>query len=270
MSRHFFSEWHQDWAVASIMRLTHGLRRGSGGLTYVDLAANEPELGSNSFFFDACLGWRGVCVEPHPVYHHHIGQVRSCALEPVCVSNNVDEPIEFVLDRKPERSHVEPLRARALASGRAPCGRAPMARAPSRLRMHCVRLATLLARHNLSHVHYLSLDVEGSELPALQSVDWSRTTVDLLTVENTDQRVTDFLRLRGLVPTLCLAMDTLFVRAPLAWGAAQWYARHARHSFPACVTNRTDQCLTGGLDQSKPNYAYLACDEAHQRGEGMR
>ena len=148
-SRHFFSEWHQDWALASIFRLTHGLgggqrpRRSHPNLTYVDLAVNEPELGSNTFFFDACLGWSGVCIEPHPQYHHTIAQRRSCALEPVCVSDS-DSTIDFVLDAfRPEQSHV--------IYGAA-------GNAAHRLRMRCVRLSAILARHGIKHIDYLSLD----------------------------------------------------------------------------------------------------------------
>ena len=48
----------QDWWVwynhARFMR-----RKG----IYVDLAANDPIWRSNTFFFDVCMGWSGLCIQ---------------------------------------------------------------------------------------------------------------------------------------------------------------------------------------------------------------
>ena len=39
-------------------------RRG----TYVDVAANHYKRISNTYFYDTCLQWRGLCVEPNQIY----------------------------------------------------------------------------------------------------------------------------------------------------------------------------------------------------------
>ena len=49
------------------------------------------------------------------------------------------------------------------------------------------RSGALLRRHGRRHVNYLSLDIEGAELSALRGVDWSSTTIDVMTVENAKQ-----------------------------------------------------------------------------------
>jgi hypothetical protein len=36
---------------------------------YVESGANDPEAISSSLFFDKCLCWQGLCVEPQPQYH---------------------------------------------------------------------------------------------------------------------------------------------------------------------------------------------------------
>jgi hypothetical protein len=36
---------------------------------FVESGANDPLISSNSFFFEKCLGWDGLCVEPQPEYH---------------------------------------------------------------------------------------------------------------------------------------------------------------------------------------------------------
>ena len=39
---------------------------------YVDSGANDYRYISNTFFFDVCLGWEGLCVEPVSSYHNDI------------------------------------------------------------------------------------------------------------------------------------------------------------------------------------------------------
>ena len=60
---------------------------------YIDLAANDPFVLSNTFFLDRCRGWRGVCVEPNPQHHRRIRSLRGCELVPNCISNT-SEPVE--------------------------------------------------------------------------------------------------------------------------------------------------------------------------------
>lgn len=48
--------------------------------TYADVAANHFKRISNTYFYDRCLGWRGLCVEPNPRYHAELRQKRSCEL----------------------------------------------------------------------------------------------------------------------------------------------------------------------------------------------
>eukprot|EP01032_Pedospumella_encystans_P020135 gene20135-22883_t len=54
---------------------------------YVDSGANDARKLSNSFFFDVCLGWDGLCVEPMEMYHQEIRQLRTCLLVPECISD---------------------------------------------------------------------------------------------------------------------------------------------------------------------------------------
>ena len=44
-----------------------------------------------------------------------------------------------------------------------------------------------LRRHGRRQINYLSLDTEGAELSALRGVDWSSTTIEVMTVENAKQ-----------------------------------------------------------------------------------
>jgi len=119
-------------------------------------------------------------------------------------------------------------------------------------RMRCTSLAALLRRHGRWHINYLSLDIEGAELSALRDMDWSSTTIDVMTVENAKAPLVDFLGSNGMVPALCAHLDLVLVRKALLPAALRWNAQHGAHAVPKCVHNQTDWCI----DSSR---AFLEC-----------
>ena len=63
--------------------------RRVGGLLQgllVDSGANDFKALSNTFFFDKCLGWDGLCVEPNPAYPRESPAHRSCTLVPEIIA----------------------------------------------------------------------------------------------------------------------------------------------------------------------------------------
>jgi hypothetical protein len=109
--------------------------------------------------------------------------------------------------------------------------------------MRCTTLRQVLSRHR--RVNYLSLDVEGHELPALRGADWNRTTIDFITLENAKAAHVDYLRSRGLVPLACVGIDTLFARTPLLSAAKKWLADNEAALEPLCVDRDVSKCRDG-------------------------
>ncbi len=228
---HFHSDAYQDWAVANILH-TGGILNssGKGGLRYIDLATNDALSGSNTAFFDRCLGWNGLCIEPNPRYHPRISTLRSCSLEKACV-NEVGSVVEF--DMNGPLGHI--VRGRRMASA-----------------VQCKRLDALLEKreplNSFRHVNYMSLDIEGAELSALHSINWQTTTIDVMTVEKATYELVDFLKSKGMAQALCSSLDSIFVRQELLPAAMHWYEHHARRILPDCISNETKDCTR---DESK-------------------
>jgi len=51
------------------------------------------------------------------------------------------------------------------------------------IRIRCVPMSTILEKAGVTHINWFSLDTEGGELAVLHTIDWSTTTIDILTVE---------------------------------------------------------------------------------------
>ncbi|GAB0497526.1 hypothetical protein MMPV_008861 [Pyropia vietnamensis] len=206
-----FSQFRQDYVLYKnhFSKLTG--RRG----TYVDIAANEAVRISNTAFYDRCLNWRGVCVEANPTYHEELWRMRSCDLVPTCVSSTDGEVVNFTL-----AAGIGGI----TATNKNPTGGKPQ------IVLRCTTAAKALARSALTHIDYLSLDVEGHELPVLQGIDWNITHINVITVELSKTRGDPIkellagqgfriLDLTGSDAEHIDADDTVFVHNSVVWGS---------------------------------------------------
>ena len=160
----------QDWWVwynhARFLR-----RRG----VYVDLATNDAIWRSNTYFFDACLGWGGLCIEASEVHYDRIKRERSCTLVPACVSNASNVSLTFS-GGMGWRGGSSRLSAKS--------AEAPLRSQDRRLR--CRSLDDIFTSTTTKHVDVLSLDIEGHEVQALESVNLRNTRIDIIISENPD------------------------------------------------------------------------------------
>jgi hypothetical protein len=146
---------------------------------YVDLAANDPMWRSNTYVFDQCLGWSGICIEPSAMHAQRLQRERTCRIVSSCIS---DTPTYVDFN--------DGAGFRGGASGVvAPGARAQL---PGRsVRKLCRTLRDVLlesdstaSRSATLHVDFLSLDIEGHELPALASLNFSETLIDIIITES--------------------------------------------------------------------------------------
>ena len=82
-------------------------------------------------------------------------------------------------------------------------------------------LSVLLDRHGLKVIDFLSVDTEGSELDILKSIDFKRTPLRLISVENPyhGTSINRFLAKRSFVRLLRVGTDEIYI--------------HRRHFFNA-------------------------------------
>jgi hypothetical protein len=177
-------------------------RRG----TYVDVAANHYKRISNTYFYDTCLQWRGLCVEPNQIYWEGLASHRSCELVRTCASDRAVEldlmlpPVQWlggmggVVPKEKEHPILKWYFRRNRTTGRLdktkPSGNdvwklyPPSAWNSTTRRMKCVRVGDELARLGFEHVDFMSLDVEGHEAAVLRGIDFSRFRIDHILCEN--------------------------------------------------------------------------------------
>lgn len=165
-----FSQFKQDYYLFT--RHFAELKRPG---VYLDVAANEPVGISNTYFMDRCLRWKGVCVEGNPTYYERIYRLRSCHIVPTCVGRRDGEVVEFGLSGGSggilgkSNKHMEKW-----IKGNV--------HVPT-IKSRCTTIQSVLDRGNIRIVDYMSLDVEGHELDVLMGIDWSRTRINVMSIE---------------------------------------------------------------------------------------
>ena len=222
-----FSFHSQDYYLYT----THFINLKRSGV-YWDVAANEPISFSNTFFFDRCLSWRGVCVEANPRYFEELHRERSCHLVPTCASDQ-NRRVKFRLfyqsggikDEEHKHNKIYELGKRT---------------EPPTVDMQCTTMQTVQRRLHGERgessdkivVDYFSLDVEGHEMAVLKGIDWSSVKINVITVEirrESAAQIDQFLKSKGYVQhtpqlnelskkTSRLSDDVIYVRKDVKWG----------------------------------------------------
>jgi FkbM family methyltransferase len=175
---------------------------------YIDSGANHAEALSNTLFFDVCLGWSGICVEPNPEYHDEITKKRSCTLVPECISDETKEQSFIFLG---ETGHVA------------------SSDDSNTKQVLCRTLDEMLVKYanGRTYVDLWSLDVEGYEMTILNSINWSKLNFNAILIETfwlSDRLVDYFMTELGFAKLQQLAIDSLYVKLnhSTGWRPPQW------------------------------------------------
>ncbi len=190
---------------------------------FLDIAANEPVFYSNTYFYEQCLGWTGLCIEALPRYFDALARERKCALAKRCVSDSTfstsfwsAEGLSGVVEGNKNNMDLNRpgfARERGLNVGK--------------VNVNCSPTRNTLAPWGYTKIDLLSLDVEGHELRVLKGIDWNVTHISVIVVESDTPALSKFLAEKGfarrLNPNVAagtgkMVVDSLYVHKSVSWG----------------------------------------------------
>lgn len=154
---------------------------GKSDGVYLEIGGYDGWTGSNCYFFEKTLGWKGIIVEASPTWVKEIPKYRNAEVIHAAIS-----------DRNGEAEFMDVI------SGATQMGGIPQHYIPSKLQQvlqypgHAERrvtvpamtLGALLDSRGLKHVDYCSIDVEGAEKVILGAVDFRQYDITVISVEN--------------------------------------------------------------------------------------
>jgi FkbM family methyltransferase len=167
--------------------------RGKRDGVFIELGATDGVHNSNTLYYEKNLGWTGLLIEPIPWYFEE-GHLRENRPNSICEQVAIDTKEgeadlflikeDFVYYRYNDgyagghsglNKYYEPKQRDRVNN--LPCKK-------TLLKVPCVPLQKLLDKHGITHVDYLSLDVEGGEAAVLDSIDFDNVTIDVMTIED--------------------------------------------------------------------------------------
>jgi FkbM family methyltransferase len=149
---------------------------------FIDIGAYDGECDSNSLFFEN-IGWEGICIEPNPEMFYKLQQIRKCKCLPYAISDKNEITQFFQIKEGPVvlSGLVNEFTPKAIE--RINEYNLETSQNFDYIDVECKTFDSIADVYNID---FLSLDTEGNELKILQSIDFNKYSIDIITVENND------------------------------------------------------------------------------------
>lgn len=184
------------------------------GLTFLDIGAHDGVTISNTFFLEKERNWNGICIEAQPYVFEQLKHNRNCTCINVAVSN-FEGITDFTyiegyanmlsgISSSYNEAHMNRIKDEVSYHG----GRVTTIKVPVK------KLQTIIEENNLFEIDFCSIDTEGSELEILESIDYTKTLVKVIIVENNygESKIESFLKIKGYKLYSKLEWDDVFVK----------------------------------------------------------
>ena len=152
---------------------------------YVDVGAHDGITINNTLYFEKTNSWTGINIEPiKPVFDKLVTN-RPNNINLNCAVCNNDGETEFLFNTGHtemisgirntfDNRHLQRLHSENMQMGST----------TKIIKVNTKKLETILDEHNVSHINYLSIDVEGAEFEVIKSIHFEKVFIDVIGFEN--------------------------------------------------------------------------------------
>ena len=175
----YHSQYSQD------RLLEENVFKGYKNGVFMDIGAHDGVSLNNTLFFEKSHNWSGINVEPIKNVYDKLVQNRPICTNINCAVNNTDGFAEFIcntgytemisgLKDEFDIRHLTRLKNEINKKG----GTTEI------ITVETKRVETICDEHQIDHIHYLSVDVEGAEFEVIKSINFDKVKIDVIGFEN--------------------------------------------------------------------------------------
>jgi len=175
----FYSQCSQD------EYLENNFFKGYKNGFYVDVGAHDGVDINNTLYFEKNNNWRGINIEPIKKVFDLLVKNRPNDININCAVVNHNGETEFYLNEgctemlsgikdKYDKRHLERLNNE---NNEKSC-------TTQIIKVITKKLETIFDENKISHVNYLSIDVEGAEFEVIKSINFDKVFIDIIGFEN--------------------------------------------------------------------------------------
>ena len=175
----FYSQDNQD------KYLEHNIFKGFKNGIFVDVGAHDGRSMNNTLYFEENSGWKGINVEPIQKVYDRLVINRPNSINLNYAVCNYDGETEFIFNSgytemiSGIKETFDPRHMVRLENENNAFGSTTEI-----ITVKTKKLETILDEHSISHIHYLSIDVEGAEFEVIKSINFDKVFIDVIGFEN--------------------------------------------------------------------------------------
>lgn len=161
------SQFGQDFFVINFFKFkTNGF--------FVELGAADGVTQSNTFLLEQQYGWKGLLIEPIKSQFEKLQELRGGIYTSQSIKINsaigITEQEEVLM----HSAGLESTWSQQLIDKK---------KIDNVEKVNKRKLESIFDEYDITHIDYFSLDVEGAELEVLQSINWEKVHIELISVE---------------------------------------------------------------------------------------
>jgi len=165
--------------------LEYNVFKGFKNGIYVDVGAHDGITYNNTVYFEKNNNWTGINIEPIKQVFDKLVTNRPNNINLNCAVCNNDGETEFVcntgytemisgIKNTFDSRHWQRLQNENKQMGST----------TEIIKVNTKKLETIFDENKISHIHYLSIDVEGAEFEVIKSINFDKVFIDVIGFEN--------------------------------------------------------------------------------------
>jgi len=175
----FHSQYNQDEFLE--INVFKGFKNG----VFMDVGAHDGIAINNTLYFEQYNNWTGVNIEPIKSVYDKLVVNRPNSINIHCAVCNNDGTADFFcnigytemisgLKDNFDQRHLERLQKENEENGSS----------TEIIQVNTKKIETICDEHDIKHIHYLSIDVEGAEFDVIKSINFDKVFIDVIGFEN--------------------------------------------------------------------------------------
>jgi FkbM family methyltransferase len=204
----YYSQWRQDEYIYN----TFFKNKTEPGV-FLEIGADDGVRFSNCKFFEETHNWTGIAIEARQGAYDKLITNRTCQCVHAVLSDVIEET-KFLdikgyglglsgLVNKYDPRHVHRIKQEIIN---------PNNKGIDVINVKTEKLNELLDTHNMTNIDFLSIDTEGSELAILNTLDFNKYNIDVITIEDNykDPEIMKFFTSRNYAFVQEIQCDKIF------------------------------------------------------------
>jgi FkbM family methyltransferase len=165
--------------------LEENVFKGYKNGVFVDVGAHDGLTINNTLYFEKHNDWTGINIEPIKKVYDALLTNRPNSININCAVCNSDGETDFLCNTgytemlSGIKDTFDPRHLQRLQNENK-----IMRSTTETIKVNTKKLETIFDEHKLTHINYLSIDVEGAEFEVIKSINFDKVFIDVIGFEN--------------------------------------------------------------------------------------